>query len=299
MSIYDTASIGTASNKIEFNTTTDIATYRLVSRAPQRRNVRELDLPIPFENGISDFETLIGRYAYTLEGIVYPNGVDEQEDALKKLRKLSSLELAQSDADSDEGYVPYQYQEVSGPKIIFVKVLYVEIREDTRKGLVQPFVLVCKIKDPTIFGATLKTATTEGSDPTTASGSAVFPFSYPIIYGASTYSVTSTATNDGDLPAYPSRIRVYGPVNSPVITNETTGESIRCTQNLNSSSDVLEIRYGKDFLTAELNGTSVLNDTNGTFFKLRPGGNQIALSGSSIGSGAYVELNYRDAYPLS
>lgn len=302
MAIYDAGYIGTSTNRVLINSFGTTPLYRLISRAPQRRQVRELDIPVPFEMGISDFETLLGQYAYVLDGIMYPGSESEYDSGLRALRKLASLEIAQADNNSDDGYVPYVWTEFgSAQKQVFVKVMYVQIIEDTRKGLVQPFRLVCKIKDPTIYGLTLKTASTENSDPTTSSGTAIFPFQFPVIFGASTYSVSSNAINSGDLPTYPVSITVVGPVNKPKISNVTTGEYIEVDVNLASSSNILRINYDKDSLSVEVDGVSVLDEVSesSTYFKIQPGGNDISLTGLSIGSGAYVELTFRDAWPLS
>jgi len=300
MSIYDSSAIGTSANKVEFNTTS-FPVFRVVSRRPQQRQTRELDIPVPFESGISDFETLIGQTAYIIEGIMYPGGESEYDSGLAQLRKLSSLEISQDDNLSDGGYVPYVFTEFERDKQIFMKVKYVDIPENTRKGLVQPFRLVCKVKDPTIFGTTLKVADTSSSDPTTATGTAIYPFTYPIVFGASTYSVSNVALNAGDLPAYPVSIVVRGPVNSPKITNSTTGEFIQVSTNLATTSNFLRINYDKDTLSVEADGVSVQDAVTdaSTFFKIQPGGNIITLTGSSIGSGAYVQLSYYDAWPLS
>lgn len=301
MAIYDTGYIGTSTNRLTFNDYTSTPIFRLISRAPQRRQVRELDIPIPFENGVSDFESLLGQYAYVIDGTMYPGSESEYDAGLRTLRKVASLDVSQSDNSSDDGYVPYVWQDYAGYKQVFVKVMYVQIVEDTRKGLVQQFRLICKIKDPTIYGLDIKTASTQGSDPTISGGTAIYPFKYPIIYGASTYSVSSSANNAGDLPVYPIGIEVHGPINSPVITNTTTGEFIQIDTNLASSDNVLRITYDKDSLSAEVDGVSVLDDVSddSTYFKLRTGDNSIQLSGSSIGSGAYTILSYRDGYPLS
>lgn len=301
MAIYDSSYIGTTANRITFNNFSTTPIYRVISRAPQRRVLRELDLPIPFESGISDFETLIGKSAYVIEGVMYPGSEAEYDSGIEALRKVASLDVSQGDALSDEGYVPYNWTEANGNKQLFLKVLYADIREDTRKGLVQPFRLICKVKDPTIHGATLKTATTEGSDPSTSSGTAIYSFSYSIIYGASTYSVSATATNDGDMEAYPQLIRIVGPVNNPIVTNTTTGEFIQVNSNLASSSNVLLIQYDKDSVDVTLDGNSVIDTVTAasTYFKLNTGGNALTLSGSSIGSGAYVRVTFYDAYPLS
>lgn len=300
MSIYDFSELGTDTNKILFNRTTTFPVYRIISRRPQQRNIRELDIPVPFENGISDFETLIGKTAYIIEGIMYPGGESQYDSGLRTLRKLASLDLSQADVLSDFGYVPYVFSEFNTEKQIFMKVLYVDVPENTRKGLVQPFRLVCKVKDPTIYGSTLKVADTSEADFTVAGGTAVHPFTFPVIYGASTGSVSADATNSGDVPVYPVSINIHGPVNNPKITNTTTGEYIQVNSNVALTSNELVIAYDKDSLRVELDGDSVLNDvaTGSTYFKIPPGSNSFTLTGSSISDDAYATISFYDGYGL-
>lgn len=301
MSVYDSSTLGTPNNQIVFNDYSSLPIFRVVSRAPQARDIRDMDIPIPFESGITDFNTLEGKSAYILAGIMYPGSEEDFDNGIASLRKLASLDIEQSDNDANNGYVPYVWQEATRNKQVFLKVLYVDVPESTRQGLVQPFRLVCKVADPTIFGADILTATTQGTDPTTLGGMAKFPFKFPIEFGASTYSVTSTATNNGDLDGFPIWIKVYGPVNSPKIANTTTGEYIQINTNIADGS-VLTIKYDKSSLSADVDGVSVLSKAvaDTTWFKLQPGGNQIELSGSSVGSGAYVEVRYYSGYwPLS
>ena len=300
MSIFLPSQIGTDTNQIVFNDFTSSPVYRIQTRQPQRRQIRELDLPIPYESGISDFETLIGQTAYVIEGTMYPGSESEHATGLAKLRKIASLDIAQDDILSDNGYVPYQWDEFSSSKILYVKVMYVQIMESTRQGLVQPFRLICKVKDPTIHGSVLKQANTSQATPSTSTGSAVYSFVYPIVYGASTYSVTADAINDGDQPAYPLSITVVGPVSTPKVTNVATGEYIEVARTIGAGETLL-IVYDKDTLTVTHQGVSVLNlvSATSTYFKLRPGSNPIMLSGSSISDGAYAVVSFRDAYPLS
>ena len=301
MSIFDASTLGTSSNQITFNNYGSFPIYRVMSRAPQARHVRDLDLPVPFESGISDFETLIGKMAYIIEGKMYPSSEADHSTGLAALRKLANLEVAQDDNDSDFGYVPYRYTEYGASRQVFLKVLYVDIKEDTRQGLIQAFRLVCKIKDPTIYGYPSKTASTQGTDVTTGGGAAEFPFAFPVVFGASEFSVTASANNAGTIAAYPLSILVVGPVNNPKITNVTTGEYIEITENLSSSSEILTITYDKDTLTVAINGNSVLGSVTATstFFKLQPGTNQLTLTGTSIGEDAYVTVNFYDSYALS
>lgn len=302
MSIYDTSTLGTANNQITFNDYNSYPIYRVMSRTPQQRQIRDLDIPVPFESGISDFETLIGRMAYIIEGKMYPSGEADYSTGLAALRKLASLDVQQDDALSDNGYVPYVYSENgTDNRQIFLKVLYVDAREDTRQGLIQPFRLICKVKDPTIFEGTLRTANTGEAYFGTASGSAVYPFTYPVVYGATTASVSVDANNIGTIPVYPVSINIHGPINSPRITNTTTGEYIEVAVNLGSADNELVIAYDKDSLSVLLDGVSVLNQVtaNSTFFKIRPGSNILQLSGSSTGDDAFATVSFYSGWPLS
>lgn len=301
MSIYDSASLGTATNKITFNNYGTFPLYRILSQAPQSRQVRELDIPIPFESGISDFETLIGKMAYVIEGKMYPSGEADYTTGLAALRKLASLDVSQADSGSDDGYVPYIYNDNgSNNRVVHLKVLYVDIKQDTRQGLIQPFRLICKVKDPTIFGYPSKSASTQGTTLSTSGGAAVFPFTFPVVFGASVSTVTSSAINNGDIDTFPASIVVVGPINNPKVTNTTTGEYIEVTENLASSSNVLTITYDKESVSVDLDGNSVISSVSSTstYFKLQTGTNELTLSGTSIGD-AYVTVNYSDAYPLS
>lgn len=299
MSIYDVSTIGEADNQITFNGTT-FPLYRVISRAPQSRQLRQLDIPIPFEDGITDFLTLEGSSAYIIQGVMYPGSETDYDNGLAALRKLSSLDIEQNDVSADEGYVPYVYTEAAQNKQIFLKVLYVDAPESTRKGLVQPFRLVCKVKDPTIYSANSYLATTINSNPSISGGSALLPTTLPTLLGASTYSSSSIATNGGDLDGYPIYIKVHGAVNTPTITNGRTGEYITVNNNIAFGS-VLTITYDKDSLSVDIDGVQVLNQVTvgSTFFKIKPGGNPISLTGSSYGTGAYLEMAYYSTWPLS
>jgi len=205
--------------------------------------------------------------------------------------------------NSNDGYIPYVWGDASGDltKQLFVKPLYVMAVEDTRQGFVLPFTIFCKIKDPTIFGATLKIASTVNGTPGSTTGSAKFPVKLPVAFGATYYTVSATATNNGTIPTYPQSIDVYGPVTSPIITNGASGEFLNVNATLSSPSDHLQIQYAKDYLAVTLNGVSVLNNlsSDSTYFKIKPGGNGISLTGSSISAGSYATVAYYDGYSLA
>ena len=308
MAIYSKATLGYDDNLITFNDFTLDPIYRSITRIPQKFQIRQQDIPIPFESGVSDFNTLLGETVYVIQGKMYSSGESVYDSGLNALRDVANLDLEQNDINegtlfTNDGYVPYKWGDGSGElsKQLFVKPLYVMAAENTQQGFVLPFTIYCKVKDPTIYGATLKTASTLAGTPGATTSSAAYPFAYPIAFGATYYTVTATATNNGSVPTYPQSIDVYGPVTAPQITNNKTGESITVAVTLNSSSDHLQIQYAKDYLSVTLNGISVLNkvSTNSVYFRIKPGGNGISLTGSSISSGAYATLNYYDGYSLA
>jgi len=308
MSVYTTSTLGFSDNRVTFNDISTDPYYRVNARAPQQFQLRSQDVPIPFESGISDFNTLIGQSMYVIDGIMYPKSQDTYDSGLNALRDVGNLDLSQNDTNGgnvfdNNGYVPYVWGDASGTlsKQLFVKPVYIQASESTRQGFVVPFRIICKVKDPTIYGATLKIASTAQGNPTATIGSAKYPFSYPIAFGATYYSVSANAQNVGTVPIYPQSVDIYGPVTNPKITNTATGEYIQINCTLSSVADHLQIQYGKDYLGVYLNGNSQLQNktTDSTFFKIHPGNNNLSLTGSSISSGSYATVAYYDGYSLA
>lgn len=303
MSVYTPAKLGEDDNQILLNDYTQDPVYRVQARAASKWQIRQQDLPVPFESGSDDFLTLLGESAYIIAGKMYPSGEGAYDIGLNALRTVASLDIEQADPASDEGYVPYVWGDASGEfsKQVFVKPLYCQIAETTQQGFVQPFTIYCKVKDPTIYSAQAKEATTQGADFELSGGAAQFNVAFPVVFGASTFSVSAVAQNNGTLPGYPASIIVHGPVNIPRITNTQTGEYIEVGINMTSTDDVLLIIYDKDTLSVIFNGPSVIQNVSSgsTYFKIQPGENQIELTGSSVSDAAFAVVNYYDTYPLA
>jgi hypothetical protein len=232
---------------------------------------------------------------------MYPSGESTYDSGLMALRSVCSLDLNQADILSDNGYVPYLWGDALGQKQIFMKPLYVELSETTKQGFVQPFQILAKIKDPTIYGGTLQTASTGQANPSTGAGSAVYSFTYPIAYGSSVFSVSADCNNTGTLPVYPVDITVNGPVTNPRVTNTKTGEFIEVDITLSSTHDQLNIIYDKDTLNINVNGVNAASHltTSSTLWKVRPGTNTIQLSGQSLSTGAIAQVQFYSGWPLS
>lgn len=300
MSIFTRATIGEPDNQIVLNDTSVIPYYRVQTRLPQKYQVRSEDFPVPFDSGITDFLTLIGETVYVIQGTMYPRDQATYESGLAALRAVSSLDLEQADPYSDDdGYVPYIWGDFFNQKQIFLKILYVQLQENTRQGYVLPFQLICKVKDPLIFGATLKTASTAAANPTNTIGTFVLPTVLPAPIGLTQYTVTANASNIGTNSVYPQEIVVTGPATNPVITNTATGEAITVNVTL-ALGDTLNIIYGKDTFSITKNGVNVaqLLTPTSVLFKIHPGDNIIQLSGT-LSTGAFAALTYYDAWALA
>jgi len=299
MSIYRQSTLGTDNNQITFNLLGQYPYYRMTARALTRRELVEFDIKLPEGMGDADYQTLQGKVYYLLSGTMYPRDESSYDTGRRALRKVANLAIEQADSESDQGYVPYTWQESDLiDKTINLKVMYVDLPESSRNGLKQPFRILCKIKYPVILGPIITTSV--GSSTSTISGSSGLPFGLPIGLGSTTYSSTGALTNDGDLPTYPS-IVIWGPISNPRLTNSTTGEYIELTTSLASSSDSLIITYDADTLEITQAGATVLDKlTSGSkLFKLISGINQLTLSGATVGAGAHAVVSAPSAWALS
>lgn len=301
MSIYQPSTLGTSTNKITFNQLGAFPYYRTTMRQPTRREIVEFDIKLPEGTGDADYQTLIGKTYLLISGTMYPGSQATYYAAGRRaLRNLASLEIQQGDAESDQGYVPYTWIEEDGYfQQLFLKVLYVDLPENSHNGLKQPFRLLCKIKYPVIFSQSVFTASLGNSGATT-SGTSNLPFTLPLAIGLTSYTSNGAFNNVGSLPTYPS-IQINGPISNPRVTNSTTGEFIQVNVNLLTTGDTLSITYDQDTLSITTSTGSVLSSltSDSTLFKLRAGTSQLTLSGATVGSGASATVSARAAWPLS
>jgi hypothetical protein len=304
MAIYEQSTLGEPDNQIIFNNTATDPFFRALTRLPQKYQLRESDIPVPFQSGISDFLTLIGDTIYVITGKMYPSSEQAYDAGRQTLAAVSSLDIEQADPFSnDEGYVPYvwgDFLNATASKQLFLKVLYCDMAEDTRQGYAQPFKLVCKIKDPTIYGAVLKQASTANANPSNTVGTFVLPTTLPAPIGITEYNVSANANNIGNIPSYPTSIVITGPVTNPSITNSATGQHITVNATLSTGSDVLTIIYSKDSFSITKNGVNYAQylTSDSVLFKIMPGSNIITLNGG-LSTGANAVLSFYDSWALA
>lgn len=320
MPIFEISTLGSPTNKITFGLETATGPfYRALRRMPTRREIIEYDIPIPDNHGVADYQTLIGKEYFIIEGKAYPS-VDSDYDLMRRaLRKVASLTIEQADSQADQGYVPYSWQETDGAKQMYVKVMYCDMMETTRQGLIQPFKLVCKIKNPIITSVAAKVATISiagGSNNTggfaipmaiplsintsTGGGASGFPFGFPVAFGGTKTTGSGTISMTGDLPAYPA-FQIFGPISKPKIVNVTTGQFIELDVVLSSPSDTAVISYSTSGITINAAGQNAYSKltTGSTLFTLPTGNNTFTLSGSSVGAQAYATVTAFDTWPIS
>jgi len=147
--IYDVFTLGTDNSYITFNDETNPDYYiRAKRRVFGQRDVRQFDTVVPDEMGIVDYQTLIGKGLFVIEGKIYPiSGNTGLYKAEELLRKVCNPKIAQDDADSDTGYVLLKWTEDEG-KQLRVKPLYVDIPEQSKSANTPTFKMVLKVRYP-------------------------------------------------------------------------------------------------------------------------------------------------------
>jgi len=159
--------------------------------------------------------------------------------------------------------------------------------------------------DPTFYNPTAITVTFGMA--TGGTGLEV-PMEVPMVVGASTLDGTQSVTYAGDMPAYPSRIRITGPITDCVITNTTTGEILDFTGTAIAAGDYYDIdcRYGNKTVTdaAGVNRIADLTaDSDLATWRLVPSEtgaatriNTITVYGSDTTAATGVSITYTTRY---
>jgi phage-related protein len=130
--------------------------------------------------------------------------------------------------------------------------------------------------NPSYFNANIQTATLAYLPPT----GRVYNRTYNLVYDPATLVKTTTVSNNGWATTYPV-ITLNGPIDNPILGNETTNEYLNFTVSMDSS-DVLVVDLYNKLIT--LNGVSARNLlTSGVWFAAPPGNSIFTLEGD-VGS---------------
>lgn len=128
-----------------------------------------------------------------------------------------------------------------------------------------------------------------------ASGGRTYDRTYPMTYGALGDGGSVVVTNGGNLESYPV-MRVYGPVDTPVITNLAQDKIIKVNVDIAADS-YLEINLAKHTLL--MNGTgnqrSAL-DPSSRWFTFDPGDTEILFNGNVFDADATLQIDMYNAW---
>jgi hypothetical protein len=307
--IYSTFTYGSSTNFLTFN---DEASYNAGTadyivkarrRMATRRDIRDFDMPVPDEMGITDFQTLVGKTHYVIEGQVYSEIESGLFDGLDKVRKVFNPQIAQDDSESDYGYLPMKWTE-SENRMIRLKPLYVDIEENRRNAFKPTFRALLKIKYPVIISQTThQTSFTPGAYGAgdglqiPALGISIPATGISLGQNSGT-SGSGVITNSGDYPAWPI-IKFIGPVTNPKLSDGTNYIQVNTAID---AGEEINIQYDQDTLEVlHSDGTNLIQylDSGSELFKIEPGSTQLIFTAQSISSPADCQVTIYDTWPLS
>jgi hypothetical protein len=172
-----------------------------------------------------------------------------------------------------------------------------------RLGWNQTVVVDLKASDPTYYdptGAAHTFAISAGSD------TMLVPTTIPMTVGASSIEATETLVNDGSVSTFPF-IRITGPIASPVITNNSTGEKLDFTGHTIAAGRSIDIdlRYGYKTVVAD-NGTNEIDELTsdsdlvsfhlGADPEVGDGNNSITVTGTSCTDDTALSFSWFNRY---
>lgn len=177
-----------------------------------------------------------------------------------------------------------------------------------REGWMQKVAITLKASDPTYYDPTARAETFNLGG---GGGALVVPMTVPHTVGASSIDQTKGIAYPGTWHAYPSLIRITGPITNAVITNETTGEKLDFTGTTIADGDYydLDLRYGYKTVVDSLGANKyadLTNDSDLSTWHLEkapepgtesdPRINSVRVQGTAITSTTKVEISYRARY---
>lgn len=253
--------------------------------APQ---ARDESLLRPADHGAVSYTSYLNRRTITIEGMVVGNGgpvtalLDSLKQAFAPLSSPADLVFKLPGVD---------------PRRVQAKPLSVTSDWEYQNiGLAASFQVQLVCDDPRIYGTTqYQLVTTLPS----AVGGFSFPLKFPLAFGTVQTGGYILANNAGNFETRPVFV-LYGPVTNPVITNQTTGETLSFSITL-ADTDILYVDcYNRLVLIAN---SSLLQWSSRysalvsrQWIHLQPGQNTIVYSASTGGANSRLWLVYYDTW---
>ena len=198
----------------------------------------------------------------------------------------------------------FTFEDGSQRQIDCVTVGGLDLRRDGKAGKTQKTAVMLRAANPLFYDPVSSGAVTINLGG--GSGGFTIPTPVPTSVGSSTADASQALTYDGTWESNPV-IRITGPITSPVITNETTGDVLDFTGTTISAGSYYDIdtRYGYKTVYSEsgVNKISTLLDTSDlATFALQPdpdaadGINVISVTGTGTNADTRVDLTFFDWY---
>lgn len=112
-------------------------------------------------------------------------------------------------------------------------------------------------------------------------------------------SIQTQLNNAGNISSKPA-IVIYGTIDDPTVSNQTTGKSFSLNYTLTSVDERIEIdvvnRTVLYFSSPTATGLNIRQYFSGDWFELEPGNNTIKLVVADISDLGYAQISWRDAY---
>jgi len=250
----------------------------------------------PLQHGDSDLDFRLDPLNWPLGLRIYASTMAEQYNRRTTLRKIfrPSLSAIKMRWTLENGDIRQLDCHMNG------RIVFGSAQQD---GFTQRCVVPLRAADPTYYDPTAQAVTFGVGG---GGGAWAIPWAIPWSIGAATVDQTRSIAYAGTWRSYPI-ITINGPINSPVITNQTTGDKLDFTgYNIAGGASVtIDCRPG---IKTVVDGTGanvidkLTDDSDLATFALEadadaPGGvNSIRVTGSSATSATEVFLQYFNRY---
>ena len=229
---------------------------------------------------------------YLAERLIALKGTMLAESALQR----DQLRQALLNAFIKDGIYRWLTWQVAGEeaKQIYCKVFSKKINDEYEKNpFFRDFVINLLAVDPRIYSQTETTSTVY--IPTSIGGRG-YPKTYPKSYGTARVGGSVNCINTGNFSTLPV-VKMYGPLTSPIITNNSDGSKFVKVNMVVNAGDYLEIDFNDH--TIMLNGSAsryLYLDSGSDWFELLSGNNSITFNDGGGDVSAYCQIIYRSAW---
>lgn len=245
------------------------------------------DLP-PVTSGNTQRSMYHGSYAgskYARERVITWTGVMNLPDTMTWNEEIAALRKATTISDTE---LPITFRTIDEELVCYGSVTARAIPNNRLFGAAQIANIAIQFtaSDPRKYE--VSSTTVSVGLPAVASSGLVYPLEYPLDYGVASVTGSGSFNNVGDAPL-PCRWVITGPVDNPVIFNDTTGKFIELAITLAAGETVAIDTSDSSII---LNGTTdrlytktVLSSPISSM-ELAPGINSLRASAASWSSGA-------------